>query len=64
MLLLLHGQFFFLIPAIFCIGFGTLLFWVLMKTPPAKRGGLLYSVIVVMAVAFGLLGLWSLLMLF
>ena len=65
MLLLLHGgQIFFVYPAIFFLGFGALLLWVLMKTPSAKRGGLLYGVIVVMVLAFGLLGLWSLLMLF
>ena len=38
-----------------------LFLWVLMKTPPAKRGGLVYILIVVMAVVFVLLGLWSLL---
>ncbi len=64
MLLLLHGQGFFFIPAIFFLGFGMLLLWVLMKNPPAKLGGLLYGVIVVMVVVFGLLGLWSLLMLY
>jgi len=65
MLLLLHGgQIFFVYPAVFFLGFGALLLWVLMKTPPTKRGGLLYAVIVVMVVAFRLLGLWSFLMLF
>jgi hypothetical protein len=65
MLLLLHGgQIGFVYPTIFFLGFGALLLWVLMKNPPAKLGGLLYGVIVVMVVAFGLLGLWSLLMLF
>ena len=41
-----------------------LLLWVLMKNPPAKLGRLLYGVIVVMVVLFGLLGLWFLHMLF
>ena len=61
MFLILHGQGFFLFPAAFFLGFGTLLFWVLMKTPPANRRGLVYATILVLDVAFALLGVWSLL---
>ena len=63
MFLILHGQGFFLVPAAFFLGFGTLLAWVLIKTPPTNRRGLVYGFIVVLVVVFGLLGLWSLLML-